>query len=127
MVLGVQLIGFIFAVFMAYYSFLHYKRGDFTIKEFSFWIVMWIMLIIISLFPGILDIFVKKLNFSRTFDLLVVVGLILLIAMFFYLYLLLRSNQRKLEQLVRNLAYKKLARNKQRRRLAFPQRTSCRL
>jgi hypothetical protein len=107
MVLGVQILGVIFGVFMAYFSFLHFKRNEYTVKEFMVWLALWILLIVISLFPGILDFFVVKLSLSRTMDFLIIAGFMILTAMFVYTYTLLRQNQRKIEEVVRNVALKR--------------------
>jgi hypothetical protein len=107
MVLGIQIVGLCFGLFMIYYSFLHYKRKDFTVREFGFWLAMWLVFIFVALSPSSLDFFVRKLNLGRTMDLFIIIGFMSLISMFIYTYNLVRINQRKLEQIVRNIAKKK--------------------
>lgn len=107
MVLGIQILGFFFGLLMLYYSFLHFKRREFGIKEFVFWVVMWLAFIYVALFPNTLDFIVKKLNLARTMDLFIILGFMFLIAMFFYNYTLLRISQKKIEEVVRNLAKEK--------------------
>ena len=107
MVLGIQILGTFFGLFMMYYTFLHFKRKEFTLKEFSFWLFLWIIFIYVSLFPNALDFIVKKLALSRTMDFFIIAGFMVLIAMFFYTYVLVRVNQRKLEYIVRKIAKKK--------------------
>lgn len=107
MVLGIQIAGFLFGLFMIYYSFLNYKRKEFTIKEFGFWLSLWIVFIVIALFPNLLDPIVKSLKFARTFDLLVIGGFIYMILAIFYTYTVTRKTQRKLEIVVREFAMKK--------------------
>lgn len=107
MVLGIQIAGFLFGLFMIYYSYINYNRKEFTIKEFGFWLVLWIIFIVISLFPYILDPIAKSLNFARTFDLLVISGFIYLILSIFYVYTITRKNQKQLEKIVRAMAMKK--------------------
>src|SRR3989344_8802779 len=104
MVLGIQIAGSLFAVFMIYYSFLKYKRKEFTAKEFVFWLVLWVLLIVISLFPYILDPISKKLNFARNFDLIVIAGFLFLILAIFYTYTLAKKNQKQLEAVVREVS-----------------------
>ena len=107
MFLGIQLFGLFFGLFMVYYSFLHFKRNEFTIKEFSFWLLLWLAFIYVALFPEALDFIVKNLSLSRTMDFFIIIGFMVLIAMFFYTYTLVRINQRKLEEIVRKIAKKK--------------------
>ncbi|MBD3164395.1 DUF2304 family protein [Candidatus Woesearchaeota archaeon] len=106
MVLGIQLVGTFFGLFMVYYSFLHFKRKEFTAKEFGFWIILWIAFIYISIFPDSLDFIVKRLNLARTLDLFIILGFIILIAIFFYTYTLVRVNQKRMEKIVRDIAGK---------------------
>ncbi len=106
MVLGIQVAGFLFGLFMIYYSFLNYKRKEFSIKEFSFWLALWVVFIVVALFPYLLDPLVKSLKFARTFDLLVIIGFIFLTAVIFHTYTITRKTQRKMEVIVRELAMK---------------------
>lgn len=107
MVLGIQILGTFFGLFMMYYTFLHLKRKEITMKEFSFWLFLWITFIYVSLFPNALDFIVKKLALSRTMDFFIISGFMVLILVFFYTYMLVRVNQRKLEYIVRKIAKKK--------------------
>lgn len=107
MVLGIQIAGFLFGLFMVYYSFLKYKRREFTVKEFSFWLVLWTVFITIALFPYVLDPISKSLNFARTFDLLVISGFLFLILAIFYTYTITKKTQKHLEAIVRDMAIKK--------------------
>ena len=107
MVLGIQIAGFLFGLFLMYYSFLKYKRKEFSVKEFSFWFILWFMFIIVAVFPSVLDPVSKKLNFARTFDLLVITGFLFLLLAIFYTYSLAKKNQKQLENIVRELAVKR--------------------
>ena len=107
MILGIQIAGLLFGLFMIYYSFLNYKRREFTLKEFSFWLVLWALFIIVTVFPNVLDPVVKSLNIARTLDLLIISGFIFLITAIFYNYTITRKVQRKLEFVVREMAIKK--------------------
>ena len=107
MVLGIQIAGILFGLFMVYYSFLNYKRKEFSIREFSYWLVLWIFFIVIALFPYILDPIAKSLNFARTFDLLIIVGFICLTLAVFYVYTITRKSQKQVEKIVREIAIRK--------------------
>lgn len=107
MVLGIQIVGFLFGLFMIYYSFLNYKRKEFTAREFSFWILLWAVFIVVALFPFLLDPIVKKIGFLRALDLLTIGGFLFMIAAIFYTYTIARKNQKQLETIVRMIATKK--------------------
>ncbi len=107
MALGIQIGGVLFGLFMAYYSFLNYKRKEFTAKEIFFWSAVWVVFIVIALFPNILDPIVKYGGFLRALDLLIISGFLFLIAVTFYIYTIVRKNQNQLEKLVRVMAIRK--------------------
>ena len=107
MVLGIQIAGFLFGLFFLYYSFLNYKRKEFTAKEFTFWMVAWAVFILVALFPFILDPVLKPLGFFRALDFLIISGFLFMIASIFYTYTITRKTQKQLESIVRTLAIKK--------------------
>ncbi|MBI4452502.1 DUF2304 domain-containing protein [Candidatus Woesearchaeota archaeon] len=104
MVLGIQIAGILFGLFFIYYSFINYKKKEFTAKEFAFWAVAWVVFIIIALFPSILDPIVVYFGFFRALDVLIVSGFLFLIASAFYTYTIIRKTQKQVETIVRQLA-----------------------
>lgn len=105
-VLGVQIIGVLFSLFMIYYTFLHFKRKEFTLKEFGFWFVSWAAIIVFALFPSTLDPIAKNFGFARIMDLVIVVGFIFLIGVITYTYTIVRKTQNKIEEIVRKVSIK---------------------
>ena len=103
-ILGIQIVGFLFGLFIIYYSFLNYKRKEFTIKELLFWVFLWVVFLILSLFPFILDPIIKPLGFFRAFDFFIMSGFLFLIVAIFYTYTITRKNQKRLETIVREMA-----------------------
>jgi len=106
-ILGIQILGILFGFFMMYYTFLQYKRKEFTVKEYGFWFVFWAGFVILTLFPQVLDPVLVTLNIARTLDFFVIAGFLFLIFVIFYTYTIVRKNQRKLEEVVRSMALKK--------------------
>ena len=102
--LGIQILGSLFGLFMIYYTFLHYKRKEITKKEYGFWLGLWILFIIVAILPQILDPIVKTLSLVRTMDFFIILGFMFLIGSFFYTYIIVRKNQNKLEEIVRKIA-----------------------
>ncbi len=105
-ILGVQIIGVLFSLFMIYYSFLHFKRKEFTLKEFGFWLAAWALLILFAVFPKTLEPLAKGFGFARIMDLVIVVGFIFLIGVITYTYTIVRKTQNKIEEIVRKVAIK---------------------
>jgi len=104
---AIQVIGMVFAVFMMYFTFLHYKRKEFTIKEYVFWVLFWLVFIAITLFPQVLDPVLVSLNIVRALDFFIIAGFLFLIFITVYTYSIVRRNQKKIEDVVREIAIKK--------------------
>ena len=106
-ILGIQILGILFGFFMMYYTFLQYKRREFTIKEYGFWFLFWAAFVVITLFPQILDPVLSTLHIARALGIFIIVAFLFLILVIFYTYTLVRKNQKKLEEVVRNIAIKR--------------------
>jgi hypothetical protein len=108
MILGIQIFGVLFGLFMIYYSFLKLKKKEFSNSEFIFWSVSWIVLIFLVLFPHSLDFFVKGvLQMSRTLDFFIIIGFVLLIGLGFYTYSIVKKLDKRMERLVREVAFER--------------------
>jgi len=107
MVLGIQVFGALFGLALLYLTFLHYKRKEFTLTEWGFWTLLASLFTIIAIFPTLLDPIVENLSLARTMDLFIILGFMFLVAAVFYTYTIVRSNQKKVEEVVRKIALKK--------------------
>ncbi len=108
MVLGIQIVGILFGLFMIYITFLSGKRREFTTKEGGFWIIVWVIFMLIALFPHSLDFIVKDgIGLQRPLDFFIIAGFMFMIGSIFYTYTIVRKNQKKLEEIVRKMAMKK--------------------
>ncbi len=108
MVLGIQILGILFGLFMIYITFISGKRREFTTKEGGFWIIVWVLFILVSLFPRGLDFLIKGvLKLQRPLDFFIIAGFMFMIGFIFYSYTLIRKSQKKLEKIVRKMAMKK--------------------
>ena len=104
-ILGLRIIGSLFALFMLYLTFLHQRRKEFTIKESVFWFGAWVMFLLLSLLPTFLDFFIKGiLNLERRLDFFIILGFMFLIGITFHTYTLVRKNQKRINKLVRKMA-----------------------
>jgi hypothetical protein len=75
--------------------------------EVIFWIGIWILTILVVIFPETLRTYAQKFAISRLFDLMVVGGFILVITMVSIAYLKAKKNEKKIEELVREEALRK--------------------
>jgi hypothetical protein len=104
-IMGIQIVGLLFGIFMIYITFVNRKRKDFTLKEGLAWIVMWLGIMFVALFPNALDFLVKRtLKLQRPLDFFIIMGFIFMLFISFYTYSLIRKIQRKQEEIVRKIA-----------------------
>jgi len=111
--IGIQIVGTVFGLFMIYYSFLNYKKKEFAVGEFLLWLISWSSLIFITLFPNSLNFFVENIfSMGRPLDFFVVIGFLLLITLNFYNYNLNKKNSKIIQKLVQEIAFEKEEKNK---------------
>jgi len=110
MLLGIQIVGGLFALFMLYLAFLHRKRNDFSSKEYILWVILWLVAIGVTIFPNVLHPFTSVLRLQRNMDLIIIAGFIFLIGITFNNYIMLTKTENKVEKLVRNVALEQGAR-----------------
>ena len=103
----VQIFGLTIAIFMIYYTYLNYKRKNFSKLDLIFWSLIWGALSYASLFPESLNIVLETLGVARAMDLFTIVGVVISFILIFYLYVTSSKNKKKLESLVEKLALKK--------------------
>lgn len=104
MIIGLQIIAIIFALFMIYIAILHKRREELNKIEIISWITIWIVTIFIVIFPELLRSFAKNFLITRLFDLMIVGGFILVISMVSITYLGFKRIERKMEEYVRREA-----------------------
>ena len=104
MVSGIQLVGILFSLLASYFSFLNYKRQEFTLRELLGWEIVWVGFLLSTLFPNALNIFLPGFGVLRSFDLLSIIGFILVLSISFYTYINVDRLRKKLEKAIRDLA-----------------------
>ncbi len=108
MILGIQILGILFALFMFYLTFLYQRRNEFTAKESIFWFSAWMIFALLVIFPTFLEVFVSDvLHFSRMMDFYIVMGFMFIIGMMFHTYTIVRKTQNKIDKVVRKIAIEK--------------------
>lgn len=108
MILGLQIIALIFALIMIYFAYLHFRRGEINGLEIAFWLIAWIIAIFIAIFPETFRVFSATIAISRAFDLAMIGGFILVIPIVYTAYIRTKRLERKLEELIRKEAKRKL-------------------
>ena len=106
MIIGIQIVGIIFGLIIMYMTFDNHKKKNFTAYEKTLWFFLALVFILITLFPNILDPITDQLELIRTMYLLVTLGFMFLLGINFYMYIIVRKNQKKIEKVVREIAKK---------------------
>ena len=104
MVSGIQLLGVFFALVQGYFTFLHFKRQEFTIREFFGWEVIWIGFGLVTLFPERFSLLAGRFGALRPLDLFTVFGFVLVLSISFYTYVNLDRMRKRMERIIRELA-----------------------
>jgi len=104
--LGIQFLGAAFGIFMAYFSFVSFKRREFSFLVLVFWELLWLALIFISIFPHSTNFFLERLGLIRAMDLFMVLGFILAFGLLFYNCVVIAKLKKKMEKVVRKEALK---------------------
>ncbi len=100
---SVQILGLLIGIFMIYMSFLHLKRKEFGLKDFVFWVIVWIGFLFSLMFSEYLK-FLQPFGFGRPLDFLTVVGLTVILIVVFLMYGIAKRNERGVKEIVRKLA-----------------------
>jgi hypothetical protein len=108
MIIGLQVIAILFALSMLYFALHSYKRGELGAMESASWFIMWVLVIIIVVFPELLRTFASTFLVTRVFDLMVIGGFILVISLVTSAYIRTKRLEKKLEDLVRREALGKV-------------------
>ncbi len=104
MVSGIQILGIIFGLVISYFTFLHFKRGQFTLREFIGWEILWVVFMLTTIFVQSFQPFTSDLGAVRLFDLIVALGFIVVLSISFYTYVCVDILRKNLEKAIRDLA-----------------------
>lgn len=97
-----------FALFMIYVLSIHSKKKILSSVEQSFWYTVWVVFILASLFPNLLQGITGFLRFARLFDLMNVLALMVLTVLVFFSYFAQKDIHHKMEELARKMSMESL-------------------
>jgi len=106
MIQGIQILGIFFALIMLYLTFYNFKRKTLSKQSYALWTVVWVLTVLIALFPQTLYGVMEDLSIQRTVDFIALIGFAFFAVLIFYLHSKVNKMQEKLERLVRNMAMK---------------------
>lgn len=99
-----QIIATLFALFMLYIVNIHKKKKTLSPFEVLFWYLVWILFIVIAIFPESLLGIAQNLRFARVFDLLTVAAFMVLTVVVLLSYFQQKENSKKIEEYIRKNA-----------------------
>ncbi|TMG36549.1 MAG: DUF2304 domain-containing protein [Chloroflexi bacterium] len=108
---GIQLIALAFALFMAYLTYVDFRRRRFGVAALGFWAIVWGGLAVVSLVPALFVQLSQALRLARPMDLAVVLGMLILSGATYHNFASIHTANRQLERLVREIALSKLEGN----------------
>ena len=100
----IQILIILFALFAFSRAFLRMRGKDISIGEFSFWGFIWVIVIVIALFPSTLSGISGFVGIGRPIDLIVYMSIILMFYLLFRLYVKIDMQNKELTKLVREIA-----------------------
>lgn len=106
MILGLQIVSFVFAFIMIYFAYVNFRKREIDANDFYIWIIIWISVLLIVVFPELLRDFSSKFLITRLFDLMVVGGFLLIISMSAKVYVRSKRIEKKMEEFLRKDAIK---------------------
>jgi hypothetical protein len=104
MIMGIQVFGIIFALFMVYLTFLYYKRGNYSTLDFGVWMFIWLSFMGVVLSPNSFGGLLSPLKVYRLMDLFTILSFITVFSLVFFLYLKARKNEERVRKIVREIA-----------------------
>ncbi len=106
MILGLQITGILFSLVMIYFAVLHYKKGHLGGMEIASWVLIWMAVILIVIFPEIIRVYASSFAISRVLDLLIGGAFVVVFIMVASSYVRVNKLEKRIEELVRKLALK---------------------
>lgn len=94
----------LFSLFMIYVVRINVRKLNLSRVEQLFWYSLWFVFAVIALFPNLLLGVVHALSFSRVFDLLTVLAMMVLTVIVIMTYFAQREAAKKMEEFIRNEA-----------------------
>ncbi|PIZ72708.1 MAG: hypothetical protein COY11_00010 [Candidatus Portnoybacteria bacterium CG_4_10_14_0_2_um_filter_44_20] len=108
MILGVQIVGVLFALLMGYFAFLNFKRREINRGEFFFWEILWAFFVLIVILPEATYGLIHRLSIARTMDFMTIIGFMFLFFLTYYNYAMLNKIKKKMSDNVRQEALTEL-------------------
>ena len=106
MVYEFEVVGLIFVFVMLYFTYLEYKRSRLTKLGFTFWFVSWIFSFLLIVFHEYINEILPEIRLIRVLDLYMILAFMFLFGIVFYLFVVIKHIEKRIENIIRTLALK---------------------
>lgn len=103
----IQVLFALFALFALSRAVMRVVDRRITKGEFLFWASLWVVVIIVAIHPAVATLLSEQVGISRGIDIFVYASILVLIYMVFRLIVRMDQTEKKITQLVREIALKK--------------------
>ncbi|MBS3088404.1 DUF2304 domain-containing protein [Candidatus Pacearchaeota archaeon] len=108
MIAGFEVLAVVFLVIMIYITFTSYKTKRLSKLSALFWFLVWAAGIFGIFLNKKLGLFLESLSIMRVFDLYTIIGFMFFLFIVFYLFRVVKENEKRIEEMVRVLAIKNM-------------------
>jgi hypothetical protein len=109
---GLQIIALLFALVISYFTYLNYRRREFTVREFLSWELLWIGFAFVTIFPATFNLVSQRFGAIRPLDLFTILGFVVTLSISFYTYSNLDRLRKKMEKAFRDMALEEMKNSK---------------
>jgi hypothetical protein len=99
-----QIIAIILGLIAIIYSILQFRDGKMSLGMLSLWILIWLFIIIISLYPNDTNYLASYTGIGRGLDFVLILGILLSFYLIFKMYNKIENIEEELTDLVREIA-----------------------
>lgn len=104
MITGFGVIGLVFLLVMVYLTYIEYKKSRLTKINFAIWLFFWLLAAILVILQPYVNSIISEFNIVRVLDLYMILGFMFLFYVVFYLFVVVKKSERRVEELVRKVA-----------------------
>lgn len=112
MIIGLQIIALLFSFSMIYFALINYKRKEINRLEMGAWTTVWVAVFFVTVFPELLRTLSMRFFITRLFDLMIVGGFILVIALVSIMYLKVKRMEKSVVEFIRKETLKDVQKKK---------------
>lgn len=99
-----QPIGIIIGVLGLIIAFIRFREGKSSLRMLSFWIILWSLIIVVSIYPDSTTFFANIFGIGRGLDLILILGIVGCYYLIFKIYTMIEQVESEITNLVREIA-----------------------